>query len=276
MIRLVYNIINEIGEYDLIAISKHEPSRTNLANLRINVNPYYNSYLHGFDNIHNIADNPFNGPDSVELKNCYENPTRALDNLKTRLTNTQSDTFKLLCPYCLIINHSTFDHYIPKENQPVYSVLAKNLIPCCHLCNGKKMEYWREGDYRAIIHFYNDLVPQELFLHCDLNFNGIIPILSFRLNFPDGIDVAKQQLIERHFTRLDLINRYNEAAPKILSDIDTDFKSLEGITPTLIQARTFLNKKANELSMKCGANYWYAIGYRTLGASDQYINNLLD
>jgi len=274
MIQLNYNIANAIAEYDLISHSKQNPSRANLIALRPHVNPHYTEYLNAFNNIHGKAANVFNVNDSTELRNCYNNPTGALDNLKVRLINCQTDTFKFLCPYCLIINHTTFDHYIPQEEQPVFSVCAKNLIPCCGLCNGKKLQYWKEGGQRAIIHFYNDIIPNEKFLFCDLSFNGSIPILNFRLSFSSTFDPAIRFRIEQHFTRLDLINRYDKTAPKVLSDIDTDFNSLIEFTPTVDEVSHFLSNKANELFGKCGDNYWYALAYETLSASNIYMVNL--
>jgi 5-methylcytosine-specific restriction endonuclease McrA len=274
VLQLSHNIANPILEYDSITQSKQQPSRAKLVALRTQVDTHYNEYLNAFLNIHNKAPNPFAANDSTELRNCYNNSTAALDGLKARIVNAQTDTLKFICPYCLIINHTTFDHYIPKEEHPVYSVCSKNLIPCCGLCNGKKLQYWKENGQRAIIHFYNDTIPNQQFLYCDLTFNGLIPIVKFRLQFQNNFNVGLRYIIEKHFERLELLNRYDENVPTILSNIDTDFNSLAGFNPSQNEVADFLIRKANEYYAKYGRNYWQGVAYETLANSNQYLNNL--
>jgi 5-methylcytosine-specific restriction endonuclease McrA len=275
MLRLNYNIADEIGEFDSIVASKYQPARGNLIGLRPQVIVHYNEYLNTFNNIQNKPANTFDPEESEELQNCYGNSTAALESLKARLVSCQSETFQFLCPYCLILDHSTFDHYIPREEQPVYSACSKNLIPCCGTCNGKKQLYWKTAGHRAIIHFYNDTIPNVQFLFCDLDFNGHIPILSFRLKFGAAYDPVIRVRVENHFERLGLLIRYDEAVPKVLSEIDTDFKSLGGFHPTAVEVSDFLSRKASLLFNKCGINYWHALVYRKLSMSDEYIANLI-
>jgi 5-methylcytosine-specific restriction endonuclease McrA len=275
MIRLNYVIENEINEFDSIVQSKHLISRDNLTTIRTQVNNNFNEYIDRFGNIHNIGANSFGNEDSDELRNCYKIQTAALNDLKARLINCQTDTFKFICPYCLITKHTTFDHYIPIEEQPVFSVCAKNLIPSCNLCNNKKLEYWKETGQRAIIHFYNDIIPTEQFLYCDLTFNGSIPILSFRLSFPTVIDERLRFRIIKHFERLNLLDRYDDEVTRVLSDVNTDVIALEGFSPTIREVEGFLTRKAIDLFGRYGNNYWYAIAYLKLAASNQYIQTLL-
>lgn len=272
---LAYTIASEIDEYDLIADSKEEPSYSNLGVLRADVILKYAEYRGGFNNIHNIPANTFNAIESSELRNCYNNSTVALGSLKNRLIKSQTTEFQFLCPYCLIIKHTTFDHYLPQEEHPVFSVCANNLVPCCGPCNQKKLSYWKQNGQRAILHFYNDLIPNTQFLFCDLNFNGIIPILTFRLNFPNGYNGTLRNRIEKHFERLDLIARYNEYSPGLLSNVIIDFGGLDDDT-TSAEAKRFLLRKANKFALKYGDNYWYSVGYKALNQSNQYIANLLN
>lgn len=274
MFQLSHSSVDPIVDFDGITQAKHQPSRDTLVSLRPQVIAHYNEYLETFATIQNKAPCAFSPQESLELRNCYDNSTAVLDRLKVRIVNSQTDTFKFLCPYCLIINHTTFDHYIPKEDYPEYSVLSTNLIPCCSLCNGKKLEYWKQDGQRAIIHFYNDTIPNEQFLFCDLTFNGQIPILSFRLQFPNNFNPGLRYTVEKHFERLDLLNRYDENAPTILSNIDTDFKSLVDFNPSQDKVAGFLNRKASEYYVKCGRNFWQGIAYEVLASSYTYLNIL--
>jgi len=272
---LNYTIANELGEYDNISRAKQEPTQSVLIRIRRRVEPHYQNYLSRFSSIHNLPANPFSRNHSKNLQNCYHKPTAPLDSLKSRLVSSQTDTFKLLCPYCLISNHSTFDHYIPITEHPVFGVLAKNLVPCCDVCNKKKLNYWRESNRRAVIHFYNDTIPAAKFLHCDLTFSGSIPVLTYRLDLTGiGVNANMRNRISRHFTRLDLLNRYNEAAPKAISDIITDVQALKATRPTLSKTTAFLTAKAVEMSLKCGNNYWEALAYEALGNSKPFLKGI--
>lgn len=277
MLQLNYNIANAIAEYDLIVDSKESPSLELLQGLKAQVEEKYELYLEDFDNIHTINDNSFDEDNSKELENCYNNPTNALENLKLRLTEAQTDEFKVICPYCLMINHSTFDHYIPKKNHPAFSVLPKNLIPCCDKCNKKKHQYWlAEDGERGIIHFYNDNVNNEKFLYCDLTSKNTILKLNFRLSFRNNIDPSLRGRIENHFDRLKLINRYNKN-PLPISDISTDIKSnLSIFDATELQIANLLRRKAAEFYMRYGNNYWYAVAYEAVANSPASITNLVN
>lgn len=270
---LNYTIVDELKEYDLISAAKREPSRTILNGLRGNVQPHYQDYLRRFGSIQSRVANPFNVTQSLNLKNAYYRSTAPLNGLKKRIVSSQTDVFKFLCPYCLIANHSTFDHYVPIEEHPVFGVLARNLVPCCDVCNKRKLDYWRESNQRAIIHFYNDFIPNTKFLYCDLTFSGTIPILSYRLSFA-GVSPKMRLRITRHFTRLELIDRYDEAAPKVISDINTDVQSLKANKPSRPEIRRFLNQKAANLKVSHGVNYWSALAYESLANSNTYINSI--
>lgn len=274
MLNLSHNIVNPINEFDSITQVKHKPSKENLIILRPEVKNNYDEYLINFKNIQNKSPHTFTSNESDELRNCYVNPTSPLNKLKAKIINAQTDTFKFICPYCLIINHTTFDHYIPKEEFPVYSVCSKNLIPCCSFCNGKKNQFWRENGNRTIIHFYNDIIPQQQFLYCDINFNDQIPIVIYYLKFQPNFNSDLKYIIENHYNKLDLINRYNENIPSVLSNIETDYNSLVQFKPSNFEVSNFLISKANEYYLKFGKNYWQAIAYETLAKSKKFLKIL--
>lgn len=274
MIGLSYPALVEIDEYDLIVNAKHHAVRTELVALRPQVVTHYDNYVNSFQTIHALGVNPHNEAASTVLKNCYRQTTAPLEVLKKRLIDAQNDPFSSLCPYCLIMNHSTFDHYIPFEEYPAYSVLAKNLVPCCDRCNKKKLEYWRDSGQRSIFHFYCDAIPQHRFLRCNLSYNVLgLPVLTFSLHLNN---IPMRNLIEKHFERLDLIDRYNKEAPGAISDVGIDIESLLDLVPSLDQVRSVLQNKASFFLNRCGNNYWLGLCYETLAGSDRFIIEALE
>lgn len=64
-------------------------------------------------------------------------------NLKTHYDAFVRINSKGICPFCGIDTlrsyemkgHEAYDHYLPKEKYPLYSINLKNLVPSCHNCN---------------------------------------------------------------------------------------------------------------------------------------------
>jgi hypothetical protein len=62
-----------------------------------------------------------------------------------------------LCPFCGGLGQvHTLDHYLPKSNFPIYSVLPTNLIPCCRDCNTGKGNTFGSQLNEQTLHPYLD------------------------------------------------------------------------------------------------------------------------
>ncbi|MGN1159175.1 MAG: hypothetical protein ACI4SE_03160 [Lachnospiraceae bacterium] len=109
----------------------------------------------------------------------------------------------------------TFDHYLGKGQFPEYSVLSKNLVPCCSKCNSKKGEKFLSANgNRIFISFYFDKLPKSSFLVVELGVDGDVPYIKnmyTRSNMGNSID----EIIETHFDELELFERYKNPIRKI-------------------------------------------------------------
>ena len=268
----------ELDEFDLIKNSKHNATQQALDVARPQIIRNYDRYLNRFNRIHSIAPSTFVGQIRTDLKGCYDIITDARDNLLGRILNNQITEFRRICPYCLILPRTSYDHYIPSARYPVFSVLAKNLIPCCSICNGKKLSFWRHNGQRAIIHFYIDQIPNLQFLFGTLNLNANnIPSITFHLQQTIGITNNFFSIAELHFDRLNLLERYTEEIVDLLGDNITEVDAIRSefgnaLTPQAI-SNIFI-RKANSLRQIYGINYWKAIAMDLLANSAQYINTL--
>ena len=78
--------------------------------------------------------------------------------IKAKITEIMPSAIKEKCPYCMLSEPGTFDHYIGKGEFPEFSILSKNLVPCCSKCNSKKGEkFLSENGKRIFISFYFDV-----------------------------------------------------------------------------------------------------------------------
>ena len=280
MKKLNYLECEELAELQAIIDNKNSVTKQRLNDLLERVKEKYSLYIDDFSNIYKIATNDFNTIESADLQGCYTIKTRAKTNLVERIVGAQTKYFQDICGYCLINKRTTIDHYIPETTFPVFSVLARNLVPCCSVCNQKKLEYWRESNNRGIIHLYNDLNfdSQFLFAELELNNDGT-PRINFTLDNDGSIPSVDFYVIERHFERLDLISRYNQNIDLVISTIVGDISdnlSIFGNVLTNDKIKALLLKKANRLSINYGNNYWEALINKTLAESEIFITNTLN
>lgn len=268
----------EIDEYDAIVAGKHTANKLQLQALRPQVLAEYKGYLGNFNNVVNIPASTFNNSDAKLLRDCYQIPTKVRDRLLARILESQTVQFKHVCPYCLINKHSTFDHYIPEQAFPVFSVLVNNLIPCCGTCNGKKLQYWRDGGKRAIIHFYREALTDTPYLFGSLSFSVTgVPSVQYTLSNPNGIPSSTFDIIENHYRRLNLLERYSSSLDLPISTIKDDVDDLRSEFGALVDNGAIsrvITRKSNKLKEHFGHNNWQSVAFDLLSNSNQFLSSL--
>lgn len=193
------------------------------------------------------------------LKNCYDNDTKALKALKGNLVNnikTQNEFLLKKCPYCLVREPNTWDHYMPKSNFPEYSVFSANLIWVCEQCNNKKSNKLVEGTKRAI-HTYFDTIPNKSLLKCSVTVvDRTTPLPFFYINNFER-SPAIDSLI-KHFEAFNLAELYRSEASTsislILQELANNFPN--GITQEAMDEA--LGSKFSAIPISWGDNYWEA------------------
>ncbi|USL31386.1 HNH endonuclease [Priestia megaterium] len=239
------------------------------------VNARYSEYSNHKRELSQVEKNLFYQRTLVKkvLLSCYGNNV-ALGIVKANIKEIQREVIKGTCPYCLIGEQNTFDHYIPKSSFPEFSVMPLNLIPSCERCNILKSECWLENDKRKIVNLYYDEIPTAKFLYAKLSFSEEykIPIVKFKLE-KNGIDDKVFTRISSHFNRLRLLNRYQDkSGGELVTIIKTisDYKSLE-LESVKLMLKFLRTKEYN----KFGDNYWMTSLCDAILEDDQFINNIV-
>ncbi len=160
------------------------------------------------------------------LLSLYGSKTKVIKDFRLEYFRINRSTYNNLCPYCVISESNTTEHILPKEKYPEYAINVLNLIPACSQCNSLKGDdFLDKNGNRFTINFYTDSLPNIQFLFAYVFKNGAGLRVEYRLNNPDNkIDNNLFELICRHYTRYDLIERYNNKAMEYLSEIINEFK----------------------------------------------------
>lgn len=269
MINCNYLGCNENILFNNITEEKNNPYKTTLRTINGRVLSCYNEYITDFESLQEKLHSSFLVSETNEidsLKKCYINKTDTFKYVRGQIFEIQPDVLKNFCPYCLIGEPETIDHYITKNEFPEYSALIKNLIPCCYSCNNKKDEVWRKNKKRRYIHFYNDNFLHENFLHAKLILKrgDSTPQINFYLSKPNTMSPSDFRIVKMHFKDLKLLKNYNRKANSMISTEIQIIKQsiIDGID--IIDIRYNLNLRYTALTADHGINYWVAILYQVL------------
>ncbi|MCZ8089223.1 hypothetical protein [Flavobacterium sp.] len=261
------NIINE----------KNGDRGIRLTSIQQRVLNRYDFYLNHFEEIENMENSIFSIQETDyknDLKHCYKVGTNTFRIIRGEIFNSQSNQLKAYCPYCLLNTPTTLDHYIGQTEFPEFSVLIKNLIPCCYVCNKKKDDIWRNNNRRRYIHFYNDNFLNNRFLYANLEFNNSdVPNINFELIKPPNLTDYEFEIISWHFEDLDLRNKYIERSNAILSsEIQIILHSYERGN-TIDTIREVVRDKYI-YTTGFGLNYWQNCLYETISNNIENIINI--
>lgn len=216
--------------------------------------------------------------DQQALLHCYDSTVSALEDLKRQIRITQSENIRDVCAYCGIGPPSQCDHYLPKSKFPEFSVHAYNLVPCCGPCNGMKGETWLLNGSRTFLNFYVDSLPVAPMLETvatwSVRHGKLIPKMSFSLVRPMRFRRASFALIESHFRRLQLLERYRDQSnSEYLALRDT---AQARSARSVVTLRNFLNGWIARRTLTLGPLHWKLSLYRTLIEHQPFLRDCLE
>lgn len=213
-----------------------------------------------------------------ELQGLYGSKAKVVKDFRQVFFEINPRTYNNLCPYCLINSSNTTDHILPQEQYPEHAINVKNLIPACGECNSAKGENVLDAfGNKCTINFYVDILPEEQFLFVDIIDIGGQMTFNYKLeNVSNKINTKLYALIERHFEKLNLLNRYKEKAIQEIAEIRNTY--LVETFDNEEQYKLFTSKQR----MKCdldireyGRNHWRVVLLRACADSEVFKNSVL-
>lgn len=199
---------------------------------------------------------------SGPLRACYDGSTEPLRQLKQAIKEAQPRRQLKYCPMCGTTLPKTFDHYMPAVRFPEFAVHALNLVPCCSTCNSTKDDDWLSvTGRRQFLHAYTDEIPDLQFVRVTLHENQVFEGVgaTFSLERPEGMADEQWSLIDSHFRRLKLIDRYNELSNDEISEVLSDCRVFYEAGGGRQNVRNFLVGRANERRNVHGINHWIVV-----------------
>ncbi|WP_319798029.1 HNH endonuclease signature motif containing protein [Nitrobacter sp.] len=172
------------------------------------------------------------------------------------------------CPLCGGIGHvRTLDHYLPKANFPLYSVLPANLVPCCRDCNSEKLNAFANQKADQTLHPYFDHVRffQERWIQARV-IPTSPPVVEFFVEAPAAWHPEDRSRVAAHFLEYGLGDKFSvEAAADLPETIRSRATTLAGHSPAEYSA--YLLEKSQNIDLP--VNNWRRVMFAAL-ATDHW------
>lgn len=282
MINLTQDTNDSFSEYKAAVDRKNDDSieKKELLSIEKPMEDCYINYKQYFDsnNLENLNAARVGQQHKDTLLGLYSSNTAIVKNFRKRYFAQNPQTYNNLCPYCTLSEANTTEHILPKEKYPEYAVDTLNLIPACSGCNSKKGDSVIDASgKRTTINYYTDTLPQEQYLYMDFEVSNNNIKATYRLeNYANKIDEEMYSLIERHFAKFDLLNRFNIKAIQEIGEL-INLYVVEGISNEA-EYNTFAAKQIRKINMdkpQLGYNHWKVILYQSAATSDVFKNYIL-
>lgn len=173
------------------------------------------------------------------------------------------------CPLCGGLGHVfTLDHYLPKSNFPLYSVLPANLVPCCRDCNtGKGTSFGTIAQHQPIHPYVDD--PKffnQRWVKARLVATDPIGV-AFYCDPPSTWSPIEGERVANHFNDYNLAKRYKKLAGAEVNKVVGQRRgSLSGMTP--VHFREYLTEAAEEPGYDL--NGWNRTTYAVLSDTEWF------
>ena len=176
-----------------------------------------------------------------------------------------------LCPYCLIEEPKTLDHFLPKSRFQAFASHAPNLVPMCGRCNTLKGTKGSAVGEQFFTHaYFDEIAKHQPFLIAQVAVGARSIATNFMIDF--GADLAGSILnrLSYQFSILRLGARYQREAVDVIRDqaekieeMHADRCSIEDIVFSVAE-----DAKAEAMSM--GKSFWRAALLKALAGNLEF------
>jgi hypothetical protein len=188
------------------------------------------------------------------------------------LTDHFEETDNATCPYCNFGEQWEHDHYLPKGIFPEFTLYAKNLIPICKGCNGKKLTQYEAAGARLFIHLFSELNGALGLLSVTVEYAPSVKV-SFSLANP-GLPTSQFEVLQRHFAKLGLARRYARQSSASLGRMIKKFRTQENLALGRIRLLRRLRRMAEDRALQCHENHWEVVLLRYLANSPDFADHI--
>lgn len=176
-----------------------------------------------------------------------------------------------LCPYCGFGEIRDLDHHLPRAIYRALAIYARNLVPCCSACNGKKRAVAGDAPVEQFAHVYFDELPGEAFFVATIDVSAAGGLQTEFAVVPcAGMSDDLHARLQFQFQRLNLNSRYQgQVNLFIMSQQHGIEDAAAGGAESL---RAWLMRAYASHSRSHGLNDWRTALLHALAQSNEFCN----
>jgi hypothetical protein len=206
------------------------------------------------------------------LASIFKSRKGAFRKVFDRLTDHFEETGNATCPYCNFGEQWEHDHYLPKGVFPEFTLYAKNLVPICKTCNGKKLTQYEAAGARLFMYLFSELNGIVGILDGTVEYDPQIKV-SFTLLNP-GLPADQFEVLQRHFVRLGLARRYARQASTSLGLLIKKLRAPENLALGRSRLLRRLERMATDRALQCHENHWEVVLLQNLANSPDFTEHI--
>ena len=254
------------------AVENENKNKDILLNIQDKIESQFDIYSGKFRDkkLYEITSLAFSEEEKESLINLYQYRSAIIQKIKGAILNSQERTINNTCQYCTLSEVSTLDHIIPKKSFPEFSVNPLNLFPCCAKCNSKKSNLWIKNDKHLFLNLYLDELPNKKYLIADFDFKDNVPMVTFSLGNPENIDNRTYEIIESHFSRLDLLKRMRKESNEKITDIINAIKGSYKLNSDIDSVKSAIRETEEDNKKAYGYNHWKSVLILSIIEKDEF------
>jgi hypothetical protein len=212
----------------------------------------------------------YTGEKKNSLLKLYSFKSKIFQKLKVTLTTRPGNIIDNICQNCTIGEVNSFDHVLPKDAYCEFVVNPLNLFPCCTKCNGHKSTIWVEDGNRKFLNLYSDQLPEQQYLFVDLEVTDKVLNINYSVNNSNNIDPDIFNIIDSHYDKLDLCQRFKDNSDLIVSELEVSINQFKDLLPLETIKDTFIGTCQVQKQIS-GHNYWKELLKLALLNSEDYM-----
>ncbi|MNF45632.1 hypothetical protein D3C84_267740 [compost metagenome] len=270
--QLAANSLDVDSYFQKIIGNKNLKTRAELMAVKVDVLALCKSYATILKGFHTPIEQAWTDKASEALKSCYAVNTKELSSHKDAILKSlqsQADINVQRCAYCMLNDPKTWDHYMPKDYFPEYSVYHENLLYICYGCNQRKSNYF-DKNHLIYCHPYFTVDNEEALLHCKVTVNnGRLSIQYY--GGGEGKFSQAGAIAHQHLDRLGLIERFKGEASSTVSGLIGELRQYYpgGVTQKALDG--VLKRRYDEARDKLGCNAWDSRLWHGLAACPDFV-----
>jgi len=274
MPRLIPVEAGETAYLDAIIKGKHVAKRARLRLVKPDLDARYAEYAGTTAAFEALAASTLVGPARDDCVDCYNLDRKPVAALKQAVLDARPADRRSLCQWCLIDTWSDLDHFVPKESFPEFSVMARNLAPCCSKCNKAKGDYWPPvGVVPEVLSlYYSPLLDRPHLTATVTHAPGGSSAIQFAIRRDVELSLPEVMKLEVHYARLQLMPRLRDAGVGVLSRFRETLRA-HGVQRA--HAVQFLMDEAIAVTNAYGANHYEALTATALAAAPAALDDYL-